>query len=1052
MQSHALDGDGLNLELFKLLGRVSKTSVVTEHLPFRLPDTILYYGCASFWYYFDDTTNSVQKYPAKQLEKQIVFEKFCKKKPTDKSDTLAYFSSSKSESMEITYFDKAGLYEFLFGEKKERYGILQKFIEPKISNCETIQVVHSPTMSFALRRQNHAKLYDRSVPINLRSCTFDGPSFQSEEFFCLTHRTSTYKQMCDALMEFFTSIEPRYLIKRLVAYFRQDSDDVQWLLFTSSVRIVERTDPELEQLWGGKKLNTQFTALKQSLSTVHTLWAGGGSSGSAASQGGAAARETTPNPADPTASSSSALASQRLLQPLTLLPRDASQPAPSTSPPPPPPSRGAVSSSSTTLSIKIQEETAAARHRKAAAHKGNSSSASGGGGRSSSTGTGGPVVVSQRLLSPFRTVSTPSPAPRVGGGANHAQALDDDEADEDEDATTQQLEDRDPRKALALLRRRKQKVDQQNALLRTNLERLERDAASLCRTSALDKVSPSPQPFLTSGAPNSQQPHDDERTAAAEEAEVLSDGDPWVRSVSDIDSPTGGARSPPHKRRPVLSQTPPAEDRAAAGEPQVQLTPPQATTATTQPNDSGSVRLQAHTQGSSSKRVHQQPRSGAGAAGSPVASLVVADLSMTANDLLLSRNVSAASSTTMMSMLSRKKRQKSVASLRGGMGLGGGASGMAGRAVSPRAYAVRPQALLLQRALNADVLTAHCKEKTQQCMAAAAQLSDIFYPLADTVASRRKLIPKYQKPEPTYGEEEGRVRVAADDGDKIFFLMPVPLLQFCRKELGPFWESLHIRVARPVSFDEIPSDDCDDEGEESSTLLPASVTQDQFYNEAECLPESVSDDDAWEDEDLFNQPLQLAARRESKRKSKQIALCFLAPPFANQSQFTFAAGKLQQLAKEYEGHMLRYPSRVQARVTLVSHAELMNSIVLEARRRMGSDSNNHHGGSGTSPVELTLVAGQSRSMVAQLRGAAALASQRQLLSAGNHSSNNNGASLSPMAGASAASHSGLYEPTTLLTVKSSQGGHGSADEGGTAAGAGGGSGCSPRPVSARSGQ
>ncbi|CUE76256.1 Hypothetical protein, putative [Bodo saltans] len=177
-----------------------------------------------------------------------------------------------------------------------------------MDHCETVQVVHSPTMTFAVRRQNRAKLYDRAVPINLRCCGFDGPSYQCEEYFCMANQTGSYRAMGKAFVNFFSGLEPSFVLKRFVAYFRHGADDHKYLLFTSSVRIVERIDPEPDALWGKKPI--AHAALKQSLQSVSTTW-------NAGSTGGA----STPGAHDSGLQPGGAIGG-KLLQPLTLIPQE----------------------------------------------------------------------------------------------------------------------------------------------------------------------------------------------------------------------------------------------------------------------------------------------------------------------------------------------------------------------------------------------------------------------------------------------------------------------------------------------------------------------------------------------------------------------------------------------------------------------------------------------------------------------------------------------------------------------------------------------------------
>lgn len=170
-----------------------------------------------------------------------------------KSDIVALFVNTKSEGLDITYFTKETLKEFLFADRKDLHGFLQMWVEPRLNNSDLVQVTYSPGQTFALRRVNRTKIYDQSVSAQARCSTFDGPIHQSEELFCLPHVTHIHQQMCEAFVRHFSLIDPRHAIDRLVAYFRQDANEQYWMLFTTSVRIVEKVDQELAELLVSKK-------------------------------------------------------------------------------------------------------------------------------------------------------------------------------------------------------------------------------------------------------------------------------------------------------------------------------------------------------------------------------------------------------------------------------------------------------------------------------------------------------------------------------------------------------------------------------------------------------------------------------------------------------------------------------------------------------------------------------------------------------------------------------------------------------------------------------
>lgn len=832
MQSHPLDGDGLNVELFKLLGRVSRISVVNEALPFRIPDTILYYGCASYWYFFDEQTNSVQKHPAKSLEKTNVFERFCQRSPTDRTDIVACFCSSRTESMDIKYMDRDGLWKFLFTDKRqERYGILQKFVEPKTEHCETVQVVHSPTMTFAVRRQNRAKLYDRAVDIDLRCCGFDGPSYQCEEYFCLQNRTGAYRHMCEAFVKFFTGIEPRFLIKRLVVYFRHGADDFNYLMFTSSVRIVERVDPELEQLWGKKVV--PFAALKQSLGNVATTWNPSSTTSSTAKD--TAAAPDTARGQGPAATNANGSLSSKLLQPLCLLPKEQLD-------------------KMSTVPSRAKEIEALAKHYQRGSH-------------------GAPKKlrpVPRRLLSPFQTVSTL-------------------EAEDSFDQSSEPSLMATKLHKIRALRKRAAKLDEENESIRKKLESLQRDAASLCMMNELDKIlhrkliaeDDSESDGLEDGSESGSV-----RPFGAWPARV----DSVVSVTSDFDSTQNATVS--DLSVPVeLASVPSPMD----GEGQDATKP--TTAARVKPSGDGS----------------------AAEALSRTASVVGGGLRM------------------------RMYKRKSI--------VGGQKKDPVRQVWSPRSYKSRAALATLQRALT-EPLHEFVKERVSTLMHTAAVLSDLFYPLAETVATRRKWIPKYLRYESTYGEDEGIIHVAEDGS--IRFSMPRDILLAVKRELGAYWSTLKIEIA-------------DEEMEHDGPLIPSHLE----WQEIEAA--RLSDPNAGSDEVLLALP-----QRQVK--------CSVRPPYPNQSAFTFASRKLQEIAEQCETSCRAYREKVINFAPQHAHFDLMEGIVdgfaaYQQRQyskgtsaQMQQQPSGYHQSVSPSPQELNPAANRGArrtSMLQQLRGLAA---------------------------------------------------------------------------------
>lgn len=823
MQTHPLDGDGLNVELFKVLGRVSKVSVVNEALPFRIPDTILYYGSPSYWYFFDEQTNSVQKHPAKSLEKSNVFERFCERSPSSgRSDILAYFASSKTETMDITYLDKEGLRNFLFGKRQERYGILQRFVEPKMDHCETVQVVHSPTMTFAVRRQNRAKLYDRSVPINLRCCGFDGPSYQCEEYFCMANQTGSYRSMGAAFVNFFSGLEPSFVLKRFVAYFRHGADDFKYLLFTSSVRITERIDPEPDALWGKKPI--PHAALKQSLQCVSTVWNPNSTGGSLGSTPGNGPDGVLPGGA----------IGGKLLQPLTLIPQE---------------QLDRIS----TVPSRAKEMEALSKQYKMAKHK---------------TVRSVPAV-SRRLLSPFQTISVDE--------GSHAQ--------ENTSIQSQKVT------RIRELRKRAAAIDKENDEINRRLQSLEKDAASLCMMSELDKIanrrrSPSP---LDPRSPSS----DDGDMSLEEDGDEGSFGRRWMDRSASVASVTSD----------VQNSTP----RTASS-------------------------VGGHF---ISDELLEMPNV-------PTRHAKHGSASFTPSaDGYNEGSISRAASIIAVPGRLRKRKSMSIAKKDSGR-----------PCWSPRSYSTRSNAAMLEKMLEG---AAHrfVLDRSKNLMNCAALLSDLFYPLAETVAIRRTWIPKYLRHERAYGEAEGIIRV--DEDGAIHFDMPRAVFLAAQRELGAYWGTLRIEINSDANF-------CPDAPEFPST----------------------EEWDVWQDEVKTRKQQQEAAREEAKSDGENEPLtveddpfpfddrripCVLRQPFPNQSAFTFASRKLQEVAESLERDYQSYTTRAAAAVKQFSHFELSEGIMEACASRAKRDTQT--GLSGTSPPsqELNPAANRARraSMLQQLR-------------------------------------------------------------------------------------
>jgi hypothetical protein len=244
MQSHPLDGDGINFEIFKFLSKVSR-SAVNSGVRFNMPDTVIFANsCASVWYFFDESSQSVARRPARTLDRRILFDFFAKKTKSERCDIVAQFTSWHEGVLTGTYMTRDDLHDFLFGPRKPYHGILQKFIEPREGRNDLIEVAWSPTMSFAVRRVNAHRIADRNVPPTRRGVTFDGASHDCEELFCNATVRKQMDSVARSLVDYFHEVDHKFNIGRLVAFFKQDVKDTIWFCYTTSIRVVEATSED----------------------------------------------------------------------------------------------------------------------------------------------------------------------------------------------------------------------------------------------------------------------------------------------------------------------------------------------------------------------------------------------------------------------------------------------------------------------------------------------------------------------------------------------------------------------------------------------------------------------------------------------------------------------------------------------------------------------------------------------------------------------------------------------------------------------------------------
>ncbi len=133
-----LEGDGIIENLFHYLWCKDELECGPE---INIPDTVVYkYRQPALWY-FTSVDGTLKKKSKANITNVHIEEAFFRKDMG--CDIVAYYicdvpneeSTGEDDAMHTTieYFDKKGLHDFLYKREKVNNGVLQRFIEPKVS-------------------------------------------------------------------------------------------------------------------------------------------------------------------------------------------------------------------------------------------------------------------------------------------------------------------------------------------------------------------------------------------------------------------------------------------------------------------------------------------------------------------------------------------------------------------------------------------------------------------------------------------------------------------------------------------------------------------------------------------------------------------------------------------------------------------------------------------------------------------------------------------------------------------------------------------------------
>lgn len=127
---------------------------------------------------------------------------------------------------------------FLAHGRKERTGLLQRFLPP-LGPCNTvIRSIYTPKLCVLERRKNKLQLHDSRFGLYERAITFEGPDIHSTPSPLRGNILPTKIQaLCDEVVEHVQNVTIGGRIIRMVANWKVDEKGKIWLLFTTCIRV-----------------------------------------------------------------------------------------------------------------------------------------------------------------------------------------------------------------------------------------------------------------------------------------------------------------------------------------------------------------------------------------------------------------------------------------------------------------------------------------------------------------------------------------------------------------------------------------------------------------------------------------------------------------------------------------------------------------------------------------------------------------------------------------------------------------------------------------------
>jgi len=247
MKSHQIEGDGLLPLLYHHLYRKDKDFKSSPGA--RIPDTVVYeHNFPRAWYTYEgkNRVGEITKRSGKFLDVHHIFKHFSKQAPYRGNrgkfcDIVAQYSYSRTGDdgiveMNVEFFTKDTLYQFLHNRRHRPDGVLQKFLIPKGTQNSMIQAVYANRVNRVYKRSAVYRLDDRTKSPYERAVTFDGPSHLSEDTVVSEKVQAEVTEICENFVAHFLATEHKP-ITRMSLFFKMDEFGDLWIMSCSSLRI-----------------------------------------------------------------------------------------------------------------------------------------------------------------------------------------------------------------------------------------------------------------------------------------------------------------------------------------------------------------------------------------------------------------------------------------------------------------------------------------------------------------------------------------------------------------------------------------------------------------------------------------------------------------------------------------------------------------------------------------------------------------------------------------------------------------------------------------------